>query len=296
MTRSLLLLAAASVGFGLQGIFSRLAYDGGADVAGVIAARSLAVLPLLLVFLVPRADALRRRAEWRHVAPMLVVMGLLLTGAAATYFAAIDRMSPALVTLIIYLYPALTIIGSRLLGWTALHLLTGVAILCTLTGVALTVGLPDGGIDPLAVALCVANAFIYSCYLLLAQSSLRRADPVTVYASAGGMASILLVAGSFALAEPHWPTDGPGIAGLVGVAVVSTLLASVIQLVGIRHVGSAQAALVTSLEVVTVVVASAVILDEPIGMAVALGSVLVIAGAGLAPLAAPRRASMQEPA
>jgi drug/metabolite transporter (DMT)-like permease len=265
-----------------MGIFARLAYDHGANVAGVVAARAAVVVPLFAV-LALRSSGETRRRDARSAAPLLVPMVFLSILQTVTYFVAVDRMSPALVTLVIYIYPAITVIGSRLLGWTSLGGIAVLATALTMAGIVVTLGLPSGEIDALAVACAFVNGISFAVFLLLAQAALRRADPLTVYAAGGAPASAILLAGAFVFADPQFGSGRVAVASILCAGLVSTVLATLLQLTGVRRLGSASTAVVTSLEIVTVVVASALVFADPIGVGVALGSLLIIAGAVLAP-------------
>ena len=265
-----------------MGIFARLAYDHGANVAGVVAARAAIVVPLFAV-LALRSSGETRRRDARSAAPLLVPMVFLSILQTVTYFVAVDRMSPALVTLVIYIYPAITVIGSRLLGWTSLGGMAVLATALTMAGIVVTLGIPSGEIDALAVACAFVNGISFAVFLLLAQAALRRADPLTVYAAGGAPASAILLAGAFVFADPQFGSGTVAVVSILCAGLVSTVLATLLQLTGVRRLGSASTAVVTSLEIVTVVVASALVFDEPIGVGVALGSLLIIVGAVLAP-------------
>ena len=265
-----------------MGIFARLAYDHGANVAGVVAARAAIVVPLFAV-LALRSSGETRRRDARSAAPLLVPMVFLSILQTVTYFVAVDRMSPALVTLVIYIYPAITVIGSRLLGWTSLGGMAVLATALTMAGIVVTLGIPSGEIDALAVACAFVNGISFAVFLLLAQAALRRADPLTVYAAGGAPASAILLAGAFVFADPQFGSGTVAVVSILCAGLVSTVLATLLQLTGVRRLGSASTAVVTSLEIVTVVVASALVFDEPIGVGVALGSLLIIVGAILAP-------------
>lgn len=265
-----------------MGIFARLAYDHGANVAGVVAARAAIVVPLFAV-LALRSSGETRRRDARSAAPLLVPMVFLSILQTVTYFVAVDRMSPALVTLVIYIYPAITVIGSRILGWTSLGGIAVLATALTMAGIVVTLGIPSGEIDALAVACAFVNGISFAVFLLLAQAALRRADPLTVYAAGGAPASAILLAGAFVFADPQFGSGTVAVVSILCAGLVSTVLATLLQLTGVRRLGSASTAVVTSLEIVTVVVASALVFDEPIGVGVALGSLLIIVGAVLAP-------------
>jgi drug/metabolite transporter (DMT)-like permease len=242
--------------------------------------RALAVAPVVGLLFHSRD----RRARARAAASRLVPMGLISASNTVTYFVAIDRMSPALVTLVIYVYPALAVVGSWLLGWTRLTGLTAVALSATLGGVLLTIGWPEGSVDPLAVGLALCNATFFACWLLLAQSALRQADAVTCFAAATGSSQVAVLVGSLVLANPEPGSRAAIVACLLGAGVVSTVIAFLLQLHGIARLGGAATALVTSLEIVTVVVLSAILFDDPIGGGILVGGLLVVTGAALAPL------------
>ena len=216
----------------------RFAYDHGTSVSGATAVRALAVAPVVGLLFHSRD----RRARARAAASRLVPMGLISASNTVTYFVAIDRMSPALVTLVIYVYPAL------------------------------------------AVGLALCNATFFACWLLLAQSALRQADAVTCFAAATGSSQVAVLVGSLVLANPQPGSRAAIVACLLGAGVVSTVIAFLLQLHGIARLGGAATALVTSLEIVTVVVLSAIVFDDPIGGGIVVGGLLVVTGAALAPL------------
>lgn len=284
-TSGLVRVAASGVCFGLLGIFARLAYDHGANVAGVVSARAMVVVPLFAVLAVEGRHGPRRRRESRSALRQLVPMALLSVLATVTYFVAVDRMSPALVTLVIYVYPVVTVVASRLLGWTSLGGLAVLATALTVAGVVVTLGVPDDPVDALAVALAVVNGIAYSGFLLLAQAALRKTDSLTAYAASGGPAAVALLVGSFVVADPEFGSGAVAIGSLVAAGLVSTILATLLQFTGVRRVGSASAAVVTSVEIVTVVVASTLVFGDDVGVGLAVGGTLVIAGAVLAPRA-----------
>jgi drug/metabolite transporter (DMT)-like permease len=272
----------ASVFFGIASVFIRLAYDHGANVAAVLAVRSIAVLPWLAAFALER-----RRANVRAVWPQLVPMGLLTALNVFVFAVAISRMSPALVALIYYAYPILVIAGAHVLGWSRFEALTALAALATLTGVALTIGLPEGAVDPLAVALSLLNAAGYAAYLLLAESALRRCDAATCFALVVAVSSALLLAGSVA-AGIDLPESGAGLASL-GALFASLFLPHVLLLGGLGRLGGPWGSIVSCLEVVTTVAATALVLGLPLGPGVIVGGALIILGGVAAPIVASGR-------
>jgi len=276
-------VALASVLFGFAGIFARLAYDHGSDAATAFAVRGLALLPWFIAFAAPwrRAEA---RAAWRPLTAMAALGAL----NAGTWLYAVERMSPAIVALVFYAYPVLVLAGAHFLGWTRVTALSALAAGATLAGVVITVGLPNGEANAPGVLLALANAVGYAVYLLLAQRALQRAGAVTVIAFVGGVSSVLVVAAALP-AGASAPGSAEETASLVGLAIVSILLPHVILLSGLRRLGSAWSSLTACLEVVTAVVATAIVLHDPLGTGAAVGGALIVLGGVAAPIMASRR-------
>jgi drug/metabolite transporter (DMT)-like permease len=272
---------AAAAGFGLLGVFSKLAYSHGAGVSGVVAGRSVFMVPMLAVLWSPA-----RRRQARDAAPELTAMAALMVFNAVTYFTAIARMSPAAVTLIVYLYPAIVVAASSVLARARLRVAAVLAAGLSLAGVALILGRPEG-IDSVGAACAAANAAGYAAYLIVSERALRRSDPVTAFAVCGGVAGAFLLAGGLAVAVRVGLHDAFGgvhaTVAIAGAGVISTVAAGTLQLVAVRRLGSAPTALITCLEIVVVVMASAALFAEPITIRLMAGALLVSAGAALAP-------------
>lgn len=275
-------LIVSSVLFGVSATFVSLAYDHGANEAAVLTVRGVATLPwlLLLVSARHRAQAL---AAWRP----LLAMGALLATAVSLFFVALSTTSPALAYLVFYAYPALVIVGAHVLGWNRFDRLTGIAAAATFAGVAVTVGIPGGGLRPVGAVLALATALAHTAYVLIAQSTLRRVDPAAAMGFIGGSSSLILIA-VWTAAGPETPTSGAALGSLAGL-LVAVMFPHVLLLAGIGRLGGPWGSIVACLEVVTGIVAAVLILHDPLGAPAIAGAVLVLAGGVAAPIVATRR-------
>jgi drug/metabolite transporter (DMT)-like permease len=270
--------------FGSSGVLILLSYDHGANAAGVLVIRSLATMPWLLLLL-------RRvhRSATRDHAPGLAAMAVLVTIGVASYSLAIERMSPAYVALIYYCYPVLVILAARALGWIRLDALTALAATAALGGVALTVGAPSGGMTGAGVVLSLISGISYAAYLLVAERTLQRVSPLASMAVVGGLTSALLLAGSL-VAGPELPSDARGIA-IVTLLFACLVFPHALLLRGVGQIGGSWGALISSLEVVVSVTATAIVVGVAITPALALGGLLIVAGGLAAPIVASGRRS-----
>ncbi len=278
-----LLIVTAAILYGTQGIFASLAYDQGVSVGMLLAVRA----GLFTVFGLFLLDPVRRRTlrgHWRliGIACFTSVAGPLL------YFAAVARMDATTVTLIMFIYPALTIIGARLLGRVHLTILSVLVTVVTLGGVVLAVGGPVGNIDAIGLIFALLFALILAIYFLAAERGLEGVDPlawlaVTVLAAASFFIPLAPIFGDIAV-----PNAQGGLA-LLGVALVAAMIPSLFQTAGLMRLGSAATSLVATLEIATVVILSAVVLGERPTLWSIVGAILIIIGAVTAPMAIRRR-------
>jgi drug/metabolite transporter (DMT)-like permease len=208
-----------------------------------------------------------------------------------TYVIAVHRMSPALVALIYYAYPVLVIAGAHLLGRSRFETLTAVAAGATLVGVALTIGLPEGHVDGLAMCLALLNAVGYAAYILFAEAAVSRATPAAAIAVVAGISSTLLLAGSLTTGAT-FPAGDARIWTIAGL-FCCLFFPHILILSGIGRLGGPWGSLVSCLEVVTTVVAAALVLDLPLGPGAIVGGLLILLGGVAAPILASQRTAAQ---
>jgi drug/metabolite transporter (DMT)-like permease len=275
-------LFVSSILFGVSATFVSLAYDHGANEAAVLTTRGLATLPWLVLFASTRHRA-QALAAWRP----LLAMAVLLATAVSCFFVALSTTSPALAFLVFYVYPALVILGAHLLGWNRFDRLTALAAATTFAGVAITVGLPGGGLRPLGFVLAVLTAVAHTGYVLIAQATLRRVDPVAAMGFVGGVSSLLLLA-VWTAVGPETPTTGAALGSLAGLLLV-VMFPHVLLLAGIGRVGGPWGSIVACLEVVTGIAAAVIVLHVSLSTAAIVGGTLVLIGGVAAPIVAARR-------
>jgi drug/metabolite transporter (DMT)-like permease len=209
--------------------------------------------------------------------------GLVFGSVSWLAFAAPDRMPGALYIVIMYTYPAMVAVGAYFLGRpTSKHVWMAIAI--TLVGIALTV--PEvingaGSATVVGLILTLGNALMYATYMILSER-LVRGDQ----AGDGLVASAWSLTGSLAfavvIAIVKWPPDFPdtlnGIGSMFGLALISTVIASMGFFLGVRHLGPASAALVATTEPVLTLIWVVIIFGDSLKAIQLLGAALVIIG------------------
>lgn len=239
-------------------------------------------VPAALAIVMLRRLRLGSAATAAPARPFLVAGGAF--GVVALLaFVALNHMSAALYTVIIYTYPAMVAAGSALLGRRPPSR-TWIAIGVTVLGIAFTVpqvfDSPDA--DAFGLVFTLANAVLYAGYVL---GTGRLIGGTGGGAIDGFAASMWSCAGSLVFAAAllpftglRVPPDAAGWLGLVGLGVVSTVLAGATLFLGLRVLPPATAALIATLEPVLTLVWAMALLHESLAALQVLGAVLVILG------------------
>lgn len=267
---AVMLVLLSALGFGSAPLFAKLAYAGGVSPTMLLALRFLlAAIVLALVVRVRRIRLPRGRAL-----AGFVLMGTLYAAQAQSYFTALLYASSGLVALLLYVYPVLVALLALLLGWQKLNRRTLVLLAIAMAGIAVTLGGKLEG-QPLGIGLALLAPVVYAVYILIGGRLTQGVDPLAatlVILTTGALVNgILAVAGG--IESPHGTTAWLAI---VAIALFSTVVAVTFFLVGIKHIGAAQASIISTLEPVITLLLGVTLLGESISISQLFGGALVL--------------------
>jgi len=264
-------VVASALCFGSMPIFARLAYAQGVDPTTLLFLRfSLAAAILWPVFLWRRGTLPRGRS----LLVLLAMGGVGYAGQAFAYFTALTLASAGLVALLLYLYPALVTLLSRLIFGRSLSGAQVSAVALALLGSLLTVGRAGDG-KPLGIFFGVLGAVIYAAYIL-AGSRLPREVTPTASATVVASAAALVYSGVVAVRGVHLPTTPLGLVAVAGTAVVCTVLAIAFFLAGLERLGPVHASIYSTVEPAFTLVLAAILLGERVTISRLAGGALII--------------------
>ena len=267
---ALCLVAGAS--FALQPVLVRLAFEGGATVAGVGALR-FAIAALVLGVLARRALA---AAPARTLAAPFA-LGLTIYGLeTGLFFASLERIDVSLASLLMCSYPALVVAGAVLLRRERASRRRALALLVALAGIALVLaGGVGGALDPLGIGLALAAAVAYAAYVLVSDLLLGTTEPLVLATMlCAGAATAFALAGS---ATGSLDIGGaPTLAVIGAIALAATVLPVAAFLAGVRRVGPSRATILGTVEPPVTIALSALVFGERLGPLQLLGAGLVV--------------------
>jgi drug/metabolite transporter (DMT)-like permease len=197
---------------------------------------------------------------------------------ASLYFAALQRMSASLLSLIFYTYPVMVTATAVLLGRDRITPARGGALLAASSGTLLVL-LGAGGVSfqPLGALLAFGCALTYTVYILVADTVVHRLSPVVLSAlvmtgAAGTIGARALLTGGIAL-DFGWR----GWCWLACIAVISTVVAILTFFAGLKRTGPATATILSTFEPVVTTALAALTLGESLTPVQLAGGALVLA-------------------
>jgi len=245
VTRATLLVMFSACCFGSIAIFVSVATRTGAHLVDLLAWRYL--LGAVLLRLVSGGFSGARMPPGRAMR-LLVLGGGGQAIVAGTTLSALRYIPVATLTFLFYSYPAWVALTSAMRGTEPLTGRRVLALVISLIGIAVMVGMPSGGLDLIGVVLALVGALLYALYIpLLGHLSDGLAPSVAAAYTAAGAAIIL---GVIAVVQ-----GGPRMAmspvawAMVGLlAFVSTTLAFLAFLRGLAVIGPVRTAIVSTIE------------------------------------------------
>jgi drug/metabolite transporter (DMT)-like permease len=250
------------------------------------AGQSLLLFVVLLVLRKPLVPAPGERL------PLILAATIGYGTEAALFFSALNHGKAGAVTLLFYLYPVWVMLATIALdrrppGWRLF-----VALLLALGGSGVViVGGGEVEVAPMGILLALATSLVYTGYLITADRTIRRTDPVTAAAWLGAGAATSNVIFAFAFGVHDLP-DASSWPFLVGMAVFSAG-AFAAMLGGLQLVGAVRNAIIGVMEPLGVAILASFFLDEPVTAPTAVGGTLILGGAILATLV--RTTRVREP-
>ena len=272
MSRSyaVFLVLLSALGFGSIGMFAKIAYAAGTSPSALLALRFL----LAVALLAPVVWGMRLKLPRGRTLAGFVLMGLLYTAQAQTYFNALLYASSGLVGLLLYIYPILVTILAVFLGWEKLDRRMLMLMTLACFGLAITLGGKLQG-QPLGIMLAISAAGIYAVYILLGNRLSRDTHPlaatVVILATAAAANGTMAIVGDATL-----PSNVGGWLAIGAIALFSTAIAIAAFLSGVKRIGASQASIISTLEPIITLTIGASVLGEKASGSQLLGGAMVL--------------------
>ena len=269
------LVLLASVFFGTEAIFAKLAFASGINFISTIAFRFLLSSIVLLSLLFFTGNRLSVPRSSYKIFGVLIIFFIIL---AACMYKALELLPASLTVLFFYSFPALTGLLDYIIKGEVLSKSKLLALFLSFLGLVFLLfssvnTLPMLGVL-FALGAAVANAFL----MVLSPLALKKVNELnlTTWMFLGSAVFYLIVGAltgslSYGLTLPGW-------LNLITLALISTAAANVALIYGLGIVGSTTAAIVQTIEPVVTAFLAFVVFRETLGNWQIFGAFLVLIG------------------
>ncbi len=285
--RATTLIVLAACCFGSIATLATLATRAGARIVDVLTWRYVIAAVLLLVV---NGGVAPVRAQARRAWSLLLFGGGGQALIATLTLAALRYISAATMIFLFYSYPAWVAVLAALRGREPLSGQRVLALLLSLAGIGVMVGLPGTGdaASAIGVALALVSALLYALYIPMIDHLGRDVPPaVTTIFVCVGAAVILggtaVATGGLALHEAPIAWAAIGL-----LAVISTVVAFMMFLHGLAALGPVRTAIISTVEPFWGAFLASVVLGQPLSAHTLGGGALVAAAVILLNLPARR--------
>ncbi|MFN4311188.1 MAG: DMT family transporter [Ferrovibrio sp.] len=267
------LVAFGAIGFGLMPLFARTAYAEGLPPLSLLTWRFGIAVLCMLPFLGRMIAAPRETL-------VATLAGAGYMGINLFYFLALERLTVGLTVLILFTYPLFTI----LIGWlgfkeklTWQNALAALLVLAAALLILSPAGFGDGELDWVGIGMAFVPPAAYALFVHIAAKRLSR---MTVPVRLGGvflggllaMLSLGLIMDG-GIASPVSPT---GWAAVVALAILSTVVALGLLLIGAPAAGAERSAIAGASELVTALAVGATAFGESLDIRMIGGTILIL--------------------
>ena len=231
------------------------------------------------------------RRHWRDGWRLFLIGGLIQAVCTYISLSALRFVPASVVAFLFFTYPAWLALTGAARGTDPLTAKRAGVLAIAMTGVALMIGIPGVGpnvhLDPVGIALGLGAALLYSTYLPIVNHLQRRIPPLPavcyiILGAAGAFLAMGVVqspwgAGAPALSALALPPTTTAWVYVLLLAVVSTVIAFLALLSGLRTLGSARTSIIATTEPFFTTLLVAVFLAEQLRWTTLVGGACIAA-------------------
>lgn len=264
--------ASSALAYGLITTFARIVYDQGGNAWAVNVSRFfVGFLAIGLFMLIARRSFALPRAAW----PAVVALAIALATMTLGYVTSVAFIPVGLAALLFYTYPLMVAAIAPRLEGRPLGRAMAATFLLAFIGLALAIGPSFQQLDWRGIALALAGAGGATGIFLASRKLVRETPVLSVAFYSNLIGAGLLLAAMTLFGDPQLPNASLGWWALAA-AGGFYILAVATQLLAIRFLDAARAAVIFNLEPLVSIAFAALLLGERLSLLQSLGVLLTV--------------------
>lgn len=268
-------IAIASIAFGIMPILAKLAYKGGANAINTLALRFTFASIILFFYIKTKKLSLRLNKDQIKLILFMGVIGYSMT--SILLFIAYNYIDVGIAGMILHTYPLMVMVLSIVIYKEKFKLKKFLYLMVTTTGVFIMLDVKVGSINTIGVVLVLLSALCYAIYVLGASND--KVKNINSYVMTFYISVISAIVGSatgIVTNSFNNPINFYGIISILLIAFISTVVALMAFLKGVKLIGPTNSAIFSALEPIVSLVLGVIVLGESISFKIIIGSTIII--------------------
>ncbi|WP_346938351.1 DMT family transporter [uncultured Clostridium sp.] len=268
-------IAIASIAFGIMPILAKLAYKGGANAINTLALRFTFASIILFFYIKNKKLSLRLNKDQIKLILFMGVIGYSMT--SILLFIAYNYIDVGIAGMILHTYPLMVMVLSIIIYKEKFKLKKFLYLMVTTIGVFIMLDVKVGSINTIGVVLVLLSALCYAIYVLGASND--KVKNINSYVMTFYISVISAIVGSatgIATNSFNNPINFYGIISILLIAFISTVVALMAFLKGVKLIGPTNSAIFSALEPIVSLVLGVIVLGESISFKIIIGSTIII--------------------
>jgi drug/metabolite transporter (DMT)-like permease len=268
-------IAIASIAFGIMPILAKLAYKGGANAINTLALRFTFSSIILFIYIKTKKLSLRVSKEQIKLILFMGVIGYSMT--SILLFVSYNYIDVGIAGMILHTYPLMVMILSIIIYKEKFKLKKFLYLMVTTIGVFIMLDVKVGNINTVGVILVLLSALCYAIYVLGASND--KVKNIDSYVMTFYISIISAIVGSttgIVTNSFNNPINFYGIIAILLIAFISTVVALMAFLKGVKLIGPTNSAIFSALEPIVSLVLGVIVLGESISIKIIIGSTIII--------------------
>lgn len=261
--------------FGLIGYFGLNVMRAGISVDTMLFWRFFVSSFFIFILLIPGLKNIK--ADPKEMLKLSFYGAIFYGSCSILYFLATEHIGSGVAMVIFFTYPAIVMLINSIFYRLKVTKIYYIALLVIFVGMICLVNGGPLSFNFIGIALAFLAALLYALYLIISKNSPLPPLLATFLITFGAMLICLvsaLASGNFLI-----PTTFAIWFNILGIGIICTALPIVFLLKGLKHISSLQAAILSVLEPVFVLIFGITLLGEQINLIQALGVTILLIGA-----------------
>jgi drug/metabolite transporter (DMT)-like permease len=273
--KGILFIIISAISFGIMPILAKLSYRGGSNTYTTLFLRFFFAAIMVLWYLKSKGISIRLTKKQILLVLIIGVFGYTLT--STSIFMAYNYISVGMASMILYVYPAIVTILSYVFYKERISARKAISLIISLIGIYVLIDMGSVSFNIKGIALAGLAAVLYSLYVL--GSSLKEIKAINSYVLTFYIAcasAVLMFIVSISTGKLNLHISFYGLVAILLLSFISTVVALMAFLEGVRIIGPSKASIFSTLEPIVGLILGILILKEPVSARIIVGSIMIV--------------------